>query len=93
MSKVYQVHIRGRLHPDIGLDAPTCMASREVFTSKPAAEAHIPEFTARCTTPRDDRDMNYIDLATAVTHVVELDVCDSPTVTISNTALQEGMAE
>ncbi len=73
-QKVHQVHIAGRLHPDIGLDGHTSMASREVFTDRAAAEAHIPDFTRRCTTPRDERDMNYIDPATATTRIVELEV-------------------
>lgn len=79
-GKVYQVHISGRLHPDIGLDGPTSMASRKVFTSREGAEAHAPEFTGLCTAPRDDRDMNYIDPATATTRVVELEVteCGQP---------------
>jgi len=48
-SAMYQVHIQGRLHPDIGLDGITSMVSRKLFTTRAAAEAHAPEFIALCT--------------------------------------------
>lgn len=73
-DKVYQVHIKGLRHPDIGYSGSIIMVSRKVFTNKKAAEAHVPDFTSLCTVPRDSRDMNYIDPATASALVVELEV-------------------
>jgi len=63
MKYMYQVHINGRLHPDIGLDAPTSMVSRKLFASHAHAQAFAPDFITLCTVPREYSSPHTLHLA------------------------------